>query len=130
MNADGRGLKPINELTEQVIGLAMKVSNGLGAGLLEKPYENALAHEFRKSELEFKQQYAAKVIYDGVVVGDYIMDLLVEDRLVLEIKAAKAIDPAHIAQTINYLKATNHHIGLILNFGNPKLQWQRLVHQL
>ncbi len=119
---------PMDRLTEMVIGFAMRVSNGLGAGLLEKPYENALAHEMRKAGVAFAQQKPVAVIYDGVVVGDYVIDILVDDRLVLEIKACQGIDNAHVAQTINYLKATRHNVGLILNFGNPKLQVKRLVH--
>ena len=130
MNADERGFEASNHLTRQIIGSAMKVSNTLGAGFLEKPYENALAHELRKAGLSVKQQQPVTIFYDGIVVGDYVLDLLVEDKVVLELKACKAIDPAHVAQTINYLRATRYRIGLILNFGTPRLQHKRLVNQL
>ncbi len=133
MNADERRLKgamPINNLTEKVIGCAIAVSNALGAGFLEKVYENALALELRASCLEVVQQYPVSVLYRGEVVGDYIADLFIDQRLILEIKAVKALDQVHVAQCINYLRATKHHVGLLLNFGNPKLEIKRLVHQL
>jgi GxxExxY protein len=130
MDADGRRYQGINAVTEKIIGAAMRVSTALGPGFLEKPYENALAHELRKAGVEVEQQKPAMIMYDGVVVGEYLLDLLVERQVVVELKACKGIDPAHVAQTINYLKATHHNLGLILNFGNPKLQVKRLVHQL
>ena len=132
MNADERRSRQndlsVDELTEGVIGCAYAVSNTLGTGFLEKIYENALIHELKKAGLDSLQQVPVNVHYDNVVVGEYQLDLLVDNRLVLELKAVKNIDPTHIAQTINYLKATHHNIGLILNFGNPKLQIKRLVH--
>ena len=134
MNADERGFEagpiPLNELTERVIGCAFTVSNTLGCGFLEKIYENALAHEMRKARIIFQQQHPIKVFYDGVVVGDYVADFLVDHRLILELKAVKAIEQNQIAQTINYLKAMNHQVGLILNFGKPRLEIKRLVHGL
>ncbi|MEO0964767.1 MAG: GxxExxY protein [Planctomycetota bacterium] len=134
MNADERGLSPstsdVNELTERVIGCAFAVSNALGAGFLEKVYENALAHEIKKTGLTVQQQKPVEVTYDGAVVGTYVIDLLIDHRLVLELKAVKHIDENQVAQTINYLRATGHHVGLILNFAKPKLEIKRLVHRL
>ena len=134
MNADkrGSGCEPLtlDELTDRVIDCAMRVSNTLGCGFLEKVYENALAHELRKAALPFLQQSPLKVMYDGVIVGEYVADMLVDNRLILELKAAKAIDEIHVAQTINYLRAVDHRIGLILNFGKPKLEIKRLVYKL
>ncbi len=136
MNTDERrcerinDLETINELTRRVIGCAMTVSNTLGCGFLEKVYENALAHELRKSGIACETQCRLNVFYDGAVVGDYTVDILVENELILELKIAKQIDSTHYAQTINYLRAMNRHIGLILNFGNPKLEFKRLGHQL
>ena len=127
MNADK---KSVDELTERVIGCAMMVSNSLGCGFLEKVYENALAHELRKHGLCVQQQIPIEVSYDGVAVGVYVADLIVNDLLVLELKAARAIDDAHVAQCINFLKACGKSIGLILNFGTPRLQIKRLVHNL
>lgn len=133
MDADIRRSKavmPINDLTEKVIGCAFTVSNALGAGFLEKVYENALAYELRHSGLEVVQQHPISVQYRGQVVGEYVADLFVDQRLIIEIKAVKGVDQVHIAQCINYLKATRHHVGLLLNFGKPKLEVKRLVHQL
>ncbi len=107
----------INAITEQVIACAFKVSNTLGRGYLEKVYENALAHECRKTGLRVDQQLRLLVKYDDVVVGDYVADIVIESLVVLEIKAARSFDSAHEAQCINYLAATGLPICLLLNFG-------------
>ena len=117
----------INKLTERVIGCAYNVSNALGVGYLEKVYENALAVELRAQEIKVVQQKPIAVVYRGVIVGEYIADMLVDDQLILEIKAARAIDRAHEAQLINYLKATGIHTGLVLNFGTSHLGISRKV---
>ena len=133
MNADELRFKsrlPINDLTEKVIGCAYAVSNTLGAGFLEKVYENALAIELREAGLHVIQQHPVSVLYRGEVVGNYVADLFVDRQLIIEIKAVKGIDQVHIAQCINYLRATSHHVGLLLNFGKPKVEVKRLVHQL
>jgi len=114
-------------LSEQVIGCAFRVLNTLGCGFLEKVYENALVHECRKSGLGVQTQVRITVEYDGEVVGDYVADLLVEDRLLVELKAARALDSVHVAQAINYLKATKVPACLLLNFGNPRLEIRRLL---
>ena len=114
-------------VTEQVIGCAMSVSNTLGAGFLEKVYENALVHELRKAGLRVDQQRAVVVRYDDVVVGEYVADLLVDDCVLVELKAIKALDDIHRAQCINYLKASGLQVCLLLNFGNPRLEVIRLV---
>lgn len=110
-----------------MIGCAITVSNTLGAGFLEKVYENALVHEIRKAGVQVKQQQAMVVRYDGVVVGEYTADLVVEGVALVELKAAKAIDPIHEAQLLNYLKATGLRVGLILNFGTPRLGIKRMM---
>ncbi len=114
-------------LTERIIGCAYRVSNALGVGFLEKVYENALVHELKKSGLDGQQQVPVAVAYDGVVVGEYFIDLLVEGKVVLELKHSKAIDNSHLAQTLNYLKATNLRVALILNFGTSRLEIKRVV---
>src|ERR1700750_3189022 len=96
----------INRRSKRIIGCALTVLHGLGTGFLEKVYENALAHELRKSGLVVSQQHPMVVRYDGVVVGDYTVDLLVEHSVLVELKAARAIDEIHRAQCLNYLKAT------------------------
>ena len=105
MDTDARRIL-LDEITRKIIGCAYTVSNSLGSGFLEKVYENALTHELRKAGLQVVQQFGTPVFYDGVVVGDYIADLLVEQFVLVELKAAKALDDIHMAQCMNYLKAT------------------------
>ena len=106
----------INEITEKIIGYAYTVSNALGARFLKKVYENALAHELRMAGLLVTQQNPIVVRYDGIVVGEYAVDLLVEDSVLVELKTAKSLDDVHLAQCLNYRKATGHRICLLLNF--------------
>ena len=105
------------ELTSAIIGCAYKVHNTLGAGFLEKVYENALAIELQKHALRVQQQKPITVYYEGQVVGDYYADLCVEDRVIVELKADAALHKAHEIQLVNYLTATGIDIGLLLNFG-------------
>lgn len=115
-----------SDITEQIIGAFYTVYNELGYGFLEKVYENALALEIRKRNLVVKQQQHIKVYYDNIIVGEYFADLLVADRVIVEIKAAENIDDAHLAQLTNYLKATRFEVGLVLNFG-PQPQVKRQI---
>ena len=117
----------MNELTEKIIGCAYTVGNELGAGFLEKVYENALSHELRKAGLNAKQQQGIRVKYDGIIVGEFVADLLVEDCVLIELKTAKTLDDAHMAQCLNYLKATSLHLCLLINFGSPRVQIKRIV---
>jgi GxxExxY protein len=112
------------------IGCALTVLNTLGAGFLEKVYENALALELRAAGLAVAQQYAARVHYNGALVGEYVADLLVEDVLLVELKTAKALDDAHRMQCTNYLKASGLRLCLLLNFSKPRLEIKRVVHGL
>jgi len=114
-------------ISERVIACAFKVQNSLGCGFLEKVYENALVHECRKEGLVFTAQHPIQVFYDGIVVGDFVADMLVEHRLLVELKAAKALDDIHLAQCLNYLKASGLHVCLLLNFGRPELEIRRLM---
>ena len=104
-------------LTEQIIGCAFKVHNVLGCGFAEKVYENAFIHELKKKGLNVQQQRKIDVMYDGVVVGEYIADAVVESSVLLEIKAISKFDDAHTAQCLNYLAATRLPICLLINFG-------------
>jgi GxxExxY protein len=113
-------------ITEKIIGCAMKVSNVLGCGFLEKVYENALVIELEKNGLIAQQQRSLFVYYDGLVVGQYTVDILVCSKVILELKAVSSIDVIHMAQLLNYLKASQLQIGLILNFGTPRLEIKRL----
>jgi GxxExxY protein len=114
-------------LSERVIGCAFKVLNTLGSGFLEKVYENALLHECRKAGIEARSQVPIQVMYDGTLVGEYTADLLVEGVLLVELKAVRAFEPIHLAQCINYLKATGNKTCLLLNFGKPTLEIKRIV---
>ncbi len=116
----------INEISERVIGCAFAVSNGLGSGFLEKVYENALAHELRKAGLSVVQQHAMVARYDGVVVGQYVADLLVESLVLVELKHARGIDDVHLAQCLNYLKVTGLPLCLLLNFSKPRVEIRRI----
>lgn len=117
----------LNQITEKIIGCAYTVGNQLGTGFLEKVYENALAHELRKAGLVVHQQHPIDVVYDGVLVGEFVADLLVEDAVLVELKAIKRIGDIHLAQCLNYLKATNRRVCLLLNFGHTKVQVKRVV---
>jgi GxxExxY protein len=124
MNTDEHRL---NEITERIIGCVYVVANTLGNGFLEKVYENALARELRKSGFLVEQQKGIKVRYDGVVVGDFMVDLLVQKEVLVELKAVKTLDNIHVAQCLNYLRATGLKVCLLLNFGTPQVQIRRLI---
>lgn len=117
----------INEITERIIGCVYAVSNSLGCGFLEKVYENALAYELGKNQFGVELQKRISITYDNVVVGDYVADLVVNGKVLVEVKAAKAIETIHIAQCINYLKATRLPVCLLVNFGTPKATIKRLA---
>ena len=113
------------ELTKRIIGCAMKIHSTLGPGFLESVYRKALAHELNKAGLKVESEKAITVHYDGVSVGDFSADLLVEDRVMLELKANQALARANEVQLVNYLTATDIEIGLLLNFGAERLQFKR-----
>jgi GxxExxY protein len=127
MNADETTL---NGISERIIGCAFGVANTLGCGFVEKVYENALALDLRQAGFAVEQQAAVQVRYRGVIVGRYVADLLVERRVVVELKAVRALDDVHRAQCINYLNASGLHLCLLLNFGRPQLEYKRLVWRL
>ncbi len=114
------------ELTGEIINAFYCVYNQLGYGFLETVYENALAHELRKRGHRIVQQAPIDVFYDDVRVGKYFADILVDDKVILELKTTERIIDAHIAQLLNYLKATQLEIGLLLNFG-PKPEFRRKI---
>lgn len=112
-------------LTKRIIGCAMAVHRALGPGFLESVYQNALAHELRKAGLKVECERKVQVVYDGVVVGDFSCDMLVEGQVLIENKAVQALVPAHEVQLVNYLTATGIEIGLLLNFGAQRLEYKR-----
>jgi GxxExxY protein len=113
-------------LTEKIIGVFYDVYNELGHGFLESVYEGAMAIALGQAGLHIERQIALKVVFRGEVVGDSRADVVVERAVILELKAASGIDPAHEAQLLNYLRATEIEVGLLLNFG-PRPQFKRLV---
>ena len=113
------------ELTRTISGCFYHVYNELGYGFLEKVYENALAISLRKASLTVGQQVPIDVYFEGQIVGRHEADLVVNAVVLLELKAARAIDPKHEAQLLNYLKATRYEVGLLLNFGSDKAELKR-----
>jgi len=116
----------LDAITERIIGAAHRVSNTLGIGFVEKVYENAHAHEMRKDGLNVILQHPIKVVYDDIVVGDFFVDLLVEDLVLDELKAVSSLNDDHMMQALNYLRASNLPTCLLINFGTPKAQFRRL----
>jgi len=114
-----------DELTGKIIGAAMKVHSKLGFGFVESVYENSLAHELRKAGFKVEQQVAIKVYYDGIVVGDFKADLVINDGVILELKAVERANAIHEVQLVNYLNGIGKDIGLLLNFGARSLEFKR-----
>lgn len=115
------------EITQAVIGCAFEVINELGAGFLESVYERALALALRHRGFSTIAQHPIKVTFRGECVGDFFADLLVEGKVIVELKTVRALAPQHQAQVINYLNATGIEVGLLINFGNPRLEYKRFT---
>jgi len=126
MNADEHRL---NLISEKVIGCAFKVSNALGIGFLEKVYQNALAIELANQGLAAEKEKAITIYYDGAIVGEYFADILVEQQVIIETKAVHSLNEIHQAQLLNYLKATQLPLGLLINFSTPKVQIKRMLNK-
>ena len=118
----------LNDLSYRIIGIAIEVHKKLGPGFQEKIYEQALLKEFEKSSIEFEKQKVVRVDYDGFDLGNQRIDLLVNGKIILEIKTCTKIIPIHRDQVISYLKTADRKLGLILNFGRRKLEIKRVVH--
>lgn len=143
MNTDERGLNdqvnqcvigvgppvvdPLNAVTEKIIGCAFTVANGLGTGFLEKVYENAMRIELRRAGLAVLQQHPIPIHWRYEAVGDYYAHLLVENSVIVELKAIKTFDDIHVGQCLNYLRATGLKLCLLINFGKPKIEIKRIV---
>ena len=125
MDTDYQDIK-CKELTEKIINIFFRVYNKLGYGFLEKVYENAMMVELKKEGIPAVPQSAIKVFYEDNVIGEYFADILVDDKVIVEIKASKNLTVENEAQLLNYLKATNIEVGLLLNFG-PKPEVKRKV---
>ena len=118
--------KDTDSITEKIIGAAYEVGNTLGYGFLEKVYENSLAVELKLRGLSVECQKPVKVYYKNTIVGDYIIDLLVENKIVVELKSVKILTDIHKAQLCNYLVATKKQIGLLINFGGNRVEIKRV----
>ena len=120
--------KFLDSVVAAVVGAAYEVSNVLGSGFFEKVYERALIGELTSRGLEVRSQVGYPVIYKGTCVGEYLADLVVEGRVVVELKCVDRFANEHIAQCINYLKASKLRLALLINFQKPKVEWKRIVY--
>ena len=116
-----------SELSEKILKAFYNVYNTLGFGFLEKVYENSMMVELKKLGLKCRQQQHIDVFYDEIKVGDYFADIVVEDKIIIELKAAEALAPEHEAQLVNYLRATDVEVGLLLNFGKKPEHKRRVL---
>jgi len=123
----GGDIMDLNELTFQINGAVFEVNKVLGSGFLEKVYENALLKELANRQIKAESQVPIKIEYKGVVVGDYFADIVVDDRVILELKAAESLRDIHTAQLLNYMRATGYKCGLLINFTYPKAVIKRFV---
>jgi GxxExxY protein len=127
MNANER--ETLNRLYDSVLRAAFEVANVLGAGFLEKVYERSLMRELALQDLRCRAQVPVRIHYKGGRVGDYFADILVEEKLIVELKCVAALANEHLAQCLNYLRATDLRLALIVNFQRPKLEYERIVNK-
>ncbi|MBN2384641.1 GxxExxY protein [bacterium] len=118
------------KITEKVIGCAYRVYNRMGYGFLESVYEKCLASELHKTGMNFSQQHPITVFYNDEIVGEFVADLFVEGKVMVELKSVRRIVKSHEVQLVNYLKATKTKVGLLLNFGQEKVEVKRKVKDL
>lgn len=119
-----------SDITEKIIGCAMKVHNTLGNGFQEVIYQRALAIELEKTKLFFTRELEMPIYYENIEIGTRRVDFLIEDKIILELKAVTSLDKVHLAQALNYLEAFKLEIGLLINFGNKRLEFKRLIKTL
>ncbi len=117
-------------LTEKIIGCAYRVYNTMGFGYLESVYEKCMLIELEQAGLRAQAQHPIKVRYNGIPVGDFIADIMIEDTVIVELKSVRTMNPAHEAQLVNYLVATDKPVGLLLNFGESKVEVKRKVDRI
>ena len=120
----------LNEITYEIRGAVFEVNRVLGSGFLEKIYENALLIEIRKRGLRAESQVPINVHYKNQIIGEYIADIVVEDKVIVELKAIESLEKIHEAQLLNYLKATGIQVGLLVNFRHQKAEIKRMVFDL
>lgn len=117
------------ELTGKILEACFEVSNELGAGFVESVYSNALFVALRQKGINASIEVPLKVKFRGVIVGDFFADMIVHDKVIVELKAVETLTKEHYAQLLNYIKATGIDVGLIINFGSPKLQYRRFTNR-
>jgi GxxExxY protein len=117
----------MDDLVKVVVGAAYEVSNALGCGLLEKVYERALVRELELRGLQVHEQASYPLVYKGVSVGNYMADVAVEGRIIVEVKCVDCFSAHHMAQALNYLRASNLKVALLINFQKPKVEWKRII---
>ncbi|QEC67099.1 GxxExxY protein [Panacibacter ginsenosidivorans] len=117
------------DITEKIIGAAMKVHNELGNGFQEVIYQRALAIEMRYADLSFEREHNMKIYYRNEEIGERRVDFFIEQKIMVELKAIVQLEDVHLAQAKNYLEAYNMEIGLLINFGSTSLQFKRLINQ-
>jgi len=115
-------IESLNEITEKIIGCAIEVHRNLGPGLLESIYENALCFELNQINVKYEKQLKIPIVYKGLSLGEYRLDILVENEIIVEIKAVNRYDPVFEAQMLTYLKVTGKKLGLLMNFNVPVLK--------
>ena len=126
-NVAAQSILLYGELTQKIIGAAMEVHRILGPGYLESVYEEALSHELQSRGILYERQRALTVRYKSIIAGKYIADLVIEDKVIIELKAIRSLTKTDEAQLLNYLRATGIRVGLLLNFGAQSLQYSRRV---
>jgi GxxExxY protein len=117
----------LDQLISHTVGAAYEVANVLGCGFLEKVYHRALVNELTLRHLPVQSEVQFPVHYKGRHVGDYVADLVVDERLIVELKCAEVLSNEHMAQCINYLKASGLRLALLFNFQHPKVEWKRVI---
>ena len=115
------------ELSDLIIKVAIDVQIELGAGFLEKVYENAMAIRFNETDIHFEQQKKIQVSYHKHIVGEFYADLVIDDKIIIELKAVEKLHNNHFAQLLNYLKASQYEVGYVINFGEKPLKFKRLI---
>ena len=127
-NANANEQEHLNYLFRETVGAVYEVANVLGAGFLEKVYERALVRGLKARGLEVEAQVQIHVVYKGEIIGEYFADVLVDGKLIVELKCADRLSSEHMAQCMNYLRATNRALALLVNFQNSKVEWKRIVY--
>ncbi|MBV9216122.1 MAG: GxxExxY protein [Acidobacteria bacterium] len=115
------------ELTSKILECCFEVSNEMGIGFVESIYERSLTIALTQKGVDVRAQVPLKVQFRGIIVGNFIADLIVSNKVLVELKAVSRVAPEHKAQTINYLNATSIEVGLLVNFGTPRLEYYRMI---